>query len=263
MGLIVLAQDSLLVNKHGNIILPQKGEIGIGLSADPFFYYIGNMFNGNIDNSLDLSDQTVYFRYFLNSDAALRIALTVNTTNKVANYYVIDDAARLSNPLSQQQVEDRETTMSHFYQGRVGYEGFRGYKRLRGFYGADLGYSYKKSSIKREYGNQMNTQNPSPTTNWGNLSDRPLEMNDGAVMTISLGAFTGIEYYFAPKMCIGTELGLTYGHSWGTQSYTKGENMVLSQHVAYNQASSPGNSGNNINTTFPYYYGSLYLMFHF
>jgi hypothetical protein len=263
LGLIVSAQDSLLVNKNGNIILPQKGEIGIGLSADPFFYYIGNMFNGTTDNSLDLSDQTFYFRYFLEKNAALRIAFTVNTSNEVSNYYVIDDAARLSNPLSQQQVEDRETSMSHFYQGRVGYERFRGYKRLQGFYGADLGFSYQKSSLKREYGNQMTAQNPSPTTNWGNLSDRPLEMNDGAVMAFSLGAFTGVEYYFAPKMCIGTELGLIYGYSWGSQSYTKGEEMVLSKHVTYEQATSPGNSGYSINTAFPYTYGSLYLMFHF
>ena len=82
-------------------------------------------------------------------------------------------------------------------------------------------------------------------------------------MALSLGAFTGVEYYFAPKMCIGTELGLLYGYSWGSQSYTKGEKMVVSQHVIYNKALSPGNSGYNIKTSFPYTYGSIYLMFHF
>ena len=90
------------------------------------------------------------------SKEALRFTFSINTSNNVANFYVIDDAARLSNPLSNQQVQDRETTASHLYQGRVGYERFRGYKRLIGFYGADLGYSYQRSSIKREYGNQMN-----------------------------------------------------------------------------------------------------------
>lgn len=256
-------QDSLFVNKHGNIILPQKGDIGIGISADPFLYYFGNMFNGTSDNYLDLGDQTFYFRYNLSGKEALRVAFSVNTSNDVANFYVIDDAARLSNPLSNQQVQDRETNSGHFYQGRVGYERFRGYKRLRGFYGADLGYSYQKSNVKREYGNQMNTLNPSPTTHWGNLSDRPLETNYGSINTISVGVFTGVEYYFAPKICVGTELGLLYGQSWGSQSNTTGEKMVLSQYVPYSRALSPGNSGYSIRTSFPYAYGSLYFMFHF
>ena len=260
---LFVKQDSLFVNKHGNIMLPQKGDIGIGISADPFLYYFGNMFNGTSSNNLNLSNQTFYFRYNLSSNEALRIAFSVNTSNNVANFYVIDDAARLSNPLSNQQVQDRETTASHFYQGRVGYERFRGYKRLRGFYGADLGYSYQKSNVKREYGNQMNTLNPSPTTHWGNLSDRPLENNNGSINTISVGVFTGIEYYFAPKICVGTELGLLYGQSWGSQSYTKNEKMVLTQYTIYNTALSPGNSGYSIKTAFPYAYGSLYFMFHF
>jgi hypothetical protein len=257
------AQDSLFVNKHGNIMLPQKGDIGIGFSADPFLYYFGNMFNGTSDNNLNLSDQKFYFRYVIDSRSAFRLTIAINTSNNVANFYVIDDAARLTNPLSNQQVEDRETTASHFYHGRVGYERFRGYKRLRGFYGADLGYSYQTGNVKREYGNQMSSLNPSPTTNWGNLSDRFLENNNGSVMTISLGAFTGIEYYFAPKICIGTELGLLYGYSWGSESYTRGEKMVVSQYVIYDKALSPGNSSYNIKTSFPYTYGSIYLMFHF
>jgi hypothetical protein len=256
-------QDSLFVNRHGNVILPQKGDIGIGLSADPFLYYFGNMFNGTSDNNINLSDQKFYFRYILNSKSALRFTLLVNTSNDVANFYVINDAARFLDPLSNKQVEDRETTASHLYQGRFGYERFRGYKRLRGFYGADLGFSYQTYNVKREYGNQMSTLNPSPTTYWGNLSDRPLEMNDGSIKTISLGVFTGVEYYFAPKICVGTELGLLYGQSWGSQSYTKGEKMVLTQYVPYNSVSSPGNSSFSINTAFPYAYGNLYLMFHF
>lgn len=263
LGLTAIAQDTLLVNKHGSIILPQKGDLGIGISANPFLSYFGNMFNGNTNNSLNLNDQLLYFRYFLSSDAALRLTIRINTLINANNYYVTDDAARALDPLSLQQVNDRLTTNNSIYQIRFGYEKFRGQKRLRGFYGADLGYSFQNDMGKYQYGNQMNELNPRPTTNWGNLPSRTLEFNNGATNIISLGIFTGAEYYLLPKISLGMELGLIFGKSWESQSYTKGEKMVQSLLTNYDLALSPGNSSTNISTSFPYSYGNLYLVFHF
>jgi hypothetical protein len=257
------AQDSLLVTKNGSIYMPQKGEIGVGLSAEPFLNYIGNMFNGNTNNSLALNDQELYFRYFIKNDAAIRLNIKIRSSKDVENYYVLDDAAKALDPLSLRQVDDRLTTIDNLYHFSLGYERFKGIKRLRGFYGADLGYSYQKRREKYEYGNQMNQVNPTPTTNWGKLSSRILENNGGQQNVISIGVFAGVEYFFLPKFCIGTELGLIYGKSWESQSYSKGEEMVVSQHVYYDRALSPGNSGFNLTTSFPYSYGNLYLMFHF
>ncbi len=80
LGLNVIAQDSILVNKQGRVILPQKGDIAIGLSADPFLNFIGNMFNGNTNNSLSLGDQNLYFRYFFSENEALRVTLRVKSS---------------------------------------------------------------------------------------------------------------------------------------------------------------------------------------
>jgi hypothetical protein len=263
LGLNVIAQDSVLVNKHGRIILPQKGDIAIGLSADPFLYYVGNMFNGNTNNSLNLGDQNLYFRYFLSDNQAIRVTIRVNSSKNTYNYYVTDDAARAIDPLSRQQVEDRQTSFDNNYGIRIGYQKFRGYNRLRGFYGADLGFAYYKTNYTREYGNQMNQLNPSPTTHWGNLSSRTLESNDGATESLSLGIFGGAEYYIMPKICIGAELGIQYGKMWESQGNLKGEEMNLTQLVKYDRAVTPGDRSSNLYTTFPYSYGSLYLMVHF
>jgi hypothetical protein len=263
LGLNVVAQDSVLVNKHGRVILPQKGDLAIGLSADPFLNYVGNMFNANTNNSLNLGDQNIYFRYFLSNNDALRVTVRVSSSKYIDNYYVTDDAARATDPLSRQQVEDRQTSFDHNYGIRLGYQKFRGYNRLRGFYGADLGYLYSKSKYTHEYGNQMNQLNPSPTTHWGNLSSRTLESNDGATQSVSLGIFAGAEYYIIPKVCIGAELGIQYGKMWESQGYLKGEEMNFTQLVKYDRALTPGDGSCNISTTFPYSYGGLYLMVHF
>jgi hypothetical protein len=221
------------------------------------------MFNANTNNSLNLGDQNLYFRYFLNDNNAIRVTIRVSSTKDVNNYYITDDAARAIDPLSRQQVEDRETSIDNNYGIRLGYEKLRGYNRLRGFYGADLGFLYNESNYTHEYGNQMNKLNPSPTTHWGNLSSRTLESNDGATKSLSLGIFAGAEYYFMPKICVGAELGIQYGKMWESQGNLKGEEMNLTQLVKYDRALTPGDRSCNINTTFPYSYGSLYIMIHF
>ncbi len=262
-GLNAIAQDSLLVNKHGSVILPQKGDIAVGFDADPFLFYIGNMFNGNTNNNLNLGDNTLHFRYFLKDNQAIRLRLRIASTKNVNNFYIVDDAARAIDPLSRAQVEDRVTDKNRLYNIGVGYQIFRGSKRLKGFYGADIAFSYSQIITTYEYGNQMSELNPSPTTHFGLLSTRNLEVNNGAYKTIGIGVFAGAEYYFMPKICLGAELGLSYGHGWGSQGNTKGEQMVLSQLIKFDRADAPGNSNSTLNTAFPYTYGSLYLMIHF
>jgi hypothetical protein len=66
-----------------------------------------------------------------------------------------------------------------------------------------------------------------------------------------------------PKISLGAELGVIFGTSWNSQSYSKGERMVLSLHTNYEQALSPGNNSTSVTTAFPYSYGNLYLIFHF
>ncbi len=234
----VFAQDE--TPKQEKVFFPVAGEIAVGLDGGPVLDYLGNMFNGTQDNILNLNDNRLYFRYFLSDNSAVRAVLGINNNTNVDRFYVRDDAAFFTDPLSQKQLEDVITMKNRDMMLRVGYQQFRGYKRLLGFFGADLGYRYQKNKTMFEYGNEMTTVNPTPTTNWGNLSPRTLEQKNGTVNSLFLGAFTGAEYYFLPKMCVGAEFGLSYGANFEKQTYRKQELMVGTIHVEEEVAVDPG-----------------------
>ncbi|HOG18890.1 MAG TPA: hypothetical protein PKW37_00410 [Salinivirgaceae bacterium] len=257
----LFAQDNEA--KEEKIYTPESGDISIGIDGTPVFNYIGNMFNGNMGNAFNPGDTKFYFRYFLTDNSAARIVLGINNGTLIDHFYIDDDAALLLDPNSNAQLEDVMKVKTRDMEIRLGYQQFRGYKRLLGFYGADIGYRYQKIHRSFQYGNEMNELNPAPTTQWGNQAVRPLEINNGAINTIFAGVFTGAEYYLLPKICVGMELGLTYGVDFEKQSWTKQERMVLTQHVEEEVATDPGSRWRNTNTQFPYTYGNFYFAVHF
>lgn len=248
---------------QGSEYFPKAGDFGIGFDATPFLYYLGNAFNGTEDNSLNLNDNTLYFRYFLSDNSAARVALRINSTKEVDNRYVSDDAAFMEDPLSQNQVEDRAIYSSNNYDLKLGYQMFRGKNRLRGFFGGDLFFGYAKYSEEFEYGNQMTVLNPIPTSAFGSGAERQLTRNYGSEFSVGVGAFTGAEYYFMSKACLGVELGLLYGQSFEGQSNESYETMVESIYVTGDREFSPGDRYRHLQTSMPSAYGNLYLMIHF
>jgi len=248
---------------QGSEYFPKAGDFGIGFDATPFLYYLGNAFNGTEDNSLNLNDNTLYFRYFLSDNSAARVALRINSTKEVDNRYVRDDAAFMEDPLSQNQVEDRAIYSRNNYELKLGYQVFRGENRLRGFFGADLFLGYSKENNEYEYGNQMTVLNPIPTSAFGSGAERQLTRNYGSEFSVGVGAFTGAEYYFMSKACLGVELGLLYGQSFEGQSNESYETMVESIYVTGDREVSPGDRNRSLQTTLPSAYGNLYLMIHF
>jgi len=248
---------------QGSEYFPKAGDFGIGFDATPFLYYLGNAFNGTEDNSLNLNDNTLYFRYFLSDNSAARVALRINSTKEVDNRYVRDDAAFMEDPLSQNQVEDRAIYSRNNYELKLGYQVFRGENRLRGFFGADLFLGYSKENNEYEYGNQMTVLNPIPTSAFGSGAERQLTRNYGSEFSVGVGAFTGAEYYFMSKACLGVELGLLYGQSFEGQSNESYETMVESIYVTSDREFSPGDRDRHLQTSMPSAYGNLYLMIHF
>lgn len=248
---------------QGSKYFPKAGDFGIGFDATPFLYYLGNAFNGTEDNSLNLNDNTLYFRYFLSDNSAARVALRINSTKEVDNRYVRDDAAFMEDPLSQNKVEDRAIYSRNNYELKLGYQVFRGENRLRGFFGADLFLGYSKENNEYEYGNQMTVLNPIPTSAFGSGAERQLTRNYGSEFSVGVGAFTGAEYYFMSKACLGVELGLLYGQSFEGQSNESYETMVESIYVTGDREVSPGDRNRSLQTTLPSAYGNLYLMIHF
>ncbi|HON18090.1 MAG TPA: hypothetical protein PK990_02870 [Salinivirgaceae bacterium] len=260
MALMASAQDD---NKTEKIYTPQTGDFGIGFDGTPYFNYLGNMFNGTTNNTLNPFSNTLYFRYFLEESTALRVLIRINSSINTDLYYVRDDNAFFQNPLSRDQVIDTRKDVNNFYGFRVGMQKFRSKNRFLGFFGADLSYAYQKNKTIHEYGNGMNELNPSPTTYMGTLAVRPLEIIGGTVNHFALGAFTGAEYYFMPGMCIGTEFGLAFTVQFEGQSTQKTERMVLTNHTTEITPLDPGSRRFELESYYPFLHASLYFMVHF
>ncbi len=260
------AKSKLLVSKKGIPILPQKGDISLGTDAEPFLQYLGNMHNADMDNYLTPSDVKLYGKYFLKPNEAVRAILKIANSTSTQKSYVRDDAAFFKDPLSRAQAQDWKQTQNRSYLINIAYLKYRGYGRLRGFYGPHIGYSYYKYKNKYSYGNPMSAANPLPTsTAYETISEngRVLINDNGATHKVFIGGTVGVEYYIFPKICIGAEFNLSIARWWQRQSEKQYERFTGSNKEEYNQLVSPGSKGTDITTTQYDNFGGLYLMFTF
>lgn len=258
--------DSVLRSKKGIPILPQAGDWAIGADAGPYLKYFGNAFNNSTDNSLDLSSQTLYLRHFLTDKTAVRLLVAIDKSSSISRYFVRDDAAYFQNQLSNTQTQDKTINKSTYLKFDLGYQIFRGYGRLRGFYGAHIMYRNDRERSESTYGNPMSATNPTPTSYYSYTNgSRALESDGGISHSIGAGVIAGVEYYFAPKICIGGEINLDVYNTWKTEGNTKSEYWNGSTAVKMDTESSPaGRTYTGVYTERPANFGGgLYLMFHF
>lgn len=260
----LLAQQDTLRNKNGIAYLPERNDWAIGADVTPYINFIGNMFNNSQSNELDLSSQNLYFRYYITPKSAIRVNLSIGNKTTNEQYYVQDDFAVMDDPASKDKVEDALTTKTKDFGLLVGLQKSRGYGRLKGFYGLQLGYSRQKSHSDYTYGNEITGINQNPTNHWGFDGNRPLDIKEGKVTTMGFGGFVGVEYYILPKVCIGGEYNLMLSKSWAKVGSEKSEQWDGSYDVeklTTPLASTEG--GSSFMTERPATYGGLYLMFHF
>jgi hypothetical protein len=262
------SSSDVLANKKGIPILPKKGDYALGISANPFLDYVGNMFNNTADNNFDLYDYTIYGKYYLKDNEAIRAYYTWTNTHQTANRYIRDDAARLADPLSKSQVTDTRLYKNDNLGLGASYQKYRGYGRLQGFYGVYVNYSQKRTQYEYTYGNAITEANPNPSDYWGegDVEDgraRTLYDDTGIDRSFGLGLLGGVELFFMPKTSIGLEVDFGYSYSWGTQENAKYELWDGAQVLEYDRTYSPGSRTSSFYTYLPSTYGGLFLMFHF
>jgi len=259
-------EDSQAVSKNTSTYLPSAGDIAIGVDAMPYINFLGSLFTAG--NTLSLNKTTIYGKYYLSSDAAIRVELYVNKSTDYDYSYVQDDANVMTN--SNAQVQDMRKTMNNGFGIGAGYQKFKGTERLRGTYGATASYYLYKYNTEFQWGNEMTASNTIPTsTFWPNAGtglERNLFVKDNGTSSISLGLIGGFEYFLVPGICIGAEFGLYYNFNWYAQEYITYERVEQSQVREYELATKPNESnfsfstrvydGNNVA-------GRLYLLFHF
>lgn len=225
-------ENSPLLTKNGYRYLPVKGDYAIGIEATPFFEYLGNAFNNSSDNKAPLFngvDNTIYGKYFLENNRAVRAKLRINIGSDTYKGIVPDDERRANNPLDvDATATDIMKVKSTDIELRVGYEFRRGHGRVQGFWGGEVGFNFVSGSYKYDYANPMTAANQAPST-WDFADQNPTSVPNGNRATeaklgkgfgFTAAGFVGIEYFFAPHLSLGGEFNL------GFTLATKGQDEV-------------------------------------
>jgi hypothetical protein len=225
-GVTIAQSNDQIQNKKGVDIMPVKGEfaIGAGIGMSTLTGYFGNMFNDNSNNNLGNSlfknnsfgGQMVFGKYMISDNNAIRAGFANNGYDNSTSYEVYDD--RSNNPDSLVVDKFRENSSSTTIS--LGYEFRRGKTRLRGIYGAEALMSWSGGYHRTyTYGNGMSYQNMAPLTElFGNEGERLLTTDGGTTFGLGVRGFVGVEYFVAPKVCVGTEFGWSINYTKTSRS---------------------------------------------
>ncbi len=208
------AQDGL-TSKKGVPILPEAGDWSIGFDASSLLNYGGNMLNGKLDNSLapmgDVAANTVYGKKFIDANTAYRAMLRLGFGSNSDLTYVRD----LSDGAAADATVENDTTKSSFNITIGGGKEYRrGKGRLQGVYGPMASISFGTSKQVHEFGNDLSATND---------ADRVTEAKSGSTFGLAVGGFAGVEYFFAPKMSLGAEIG------WNIQLNSTGDGETTTE----------------------------------
>lgn len=234
-------------SKNEHEVLPQAKDWGLGLSATGFLNYFGNMMNGNTGNNApaynnpngpsafaigNLGGMALTGKYMKSATMAYRVRFQANAGRTSYHNMVYKNLAT-PDPLNPQFVEDALNVDAHVVLLSGGIEKRRGTGRLQGIYGAEaiVGFSGNKRTYK--YGNAISYdfQQAASTTDFvtgasSYVGSRTLETYSGNSMMFGARGFIGTEYFFAPKMSLGGEIGYSLGFSTNGKGYNVTEQFV-------------------------------------
>lgn len=216
------AQD--LTNKRGESILPQSDDWALGINADPFLSYFGNLFNGNTGNAAPTlqyvsTPWAITGKKFITDKKAWRAKVRFGMGAVKDAELVGMDLINTTSTDTTKMVEDLQRTSSYNIGFGFGKEWRRGKTRLQGFYGWEGMLWLMGGKTKYEYGNDLSADNAAPTsydfaTNTsGPATIRVTERKNGNTFGLGVRGFLGAEYFILPKISIGAEYGWGLGFS--------------------------------------------------
>ena len=277
-GFAAMAQDEddpAFVNKRGVALLPQAGDFALGVDASPFLRYMGNLFTSDFNRSPRFNGvgQTFYGKYFVQDNRAIRMRLSLNLGNDASKGIVPNDYELANNPLNPfaTVIDVQNSTYTDVTLG-IGYEFRRGKGRAQGFWGYEVSLGYLDRKDKIDYANPMTEINQAPSTYdfindfYGNPLKRMTEKNWGETLSGGLGAFVGVEYFFAPRISIGGEFWLGFQYRSEEQTETTWEYWDTSLNKVQTITERWWKNGWTAQTSGAITsasYGSIFLMFHF
>jgi len=212
---ITFAQDQM-TSKKGTPILPEAGDYAIGFDAGNLIDFGGNLFNGNDSNSTGslslMNANTIYGKLFIDANTAYRGMLRIGFGSNTVKTPVANTAPGAA---AGSTVEDEVKTSATNITIGGGIEMRRGKGRLQGVYGPMVMIMFGAGNTENTYGNNLNDQ--------GAGASRVTENKNGGTFGITLGAFGGVEYFFAPKISVGAEV------MWGLNFNSTGAGEVTTE----------------------------------
>lgn len=260
-----------LLGKKGQRILPEAGDIGLGVNMIPFFNWFGNSFNNNANN-MYASDNKFFSvfgnsvlmgKYMLSDKMAVRLNFGFNWVSTTTNMNVRDDSS--NDPLA--MVTDSRQNDNGHYTLSLGIEMRRGKRRIQGYYGADVIFRVLQGSGNvYNYGNGFSNANMSPSShNFGaniNGSERVLQAGGNTTFGVGIRGFIGVEYFVAPKLSFGVEFGWgfmvnsTFESTNSSEYYESATDEIMIKNTVMPASSAVSAGVDNMN-------GAVFMMFYF
>lgn len=271
--------------KAPKVYLPEKGDWSIGFNVAPMLSYIGNLFNGNTNNSLDAlngqpitdnmegykknsiaPDISIMGKYMLTDEWAVRANIGFMVRSNRTNSYVQDDKAVELDPFSEALVVDQMKEQNHGVSLLLGGEYRKGKKRVQGVFGAGLLFGLQKTKTSYKYGNELTELNQQPTLALGGYTSSGYRIDTQKTDSDIFAGLTcsaGVEWFVAPKISLGAEVNLSLYYVFGGQEWTTstGYNTALGTIEQRTDLTSPGSDSFRFGTH--NLGGSLYMSFYF
>lgn len=265
--------------------LPVEGEWAIGVDVIPILKYVGNSFNGNLNNGLDrvtgtsfiknnennkfklVPDVSIMGKYMLTDEWALRANIGFMIRSQYNREYSVDDRAVVLDPLSEDKVIDKEHLRRHGVSVALGGEYRKGTRRVQGVFGGGVLFAWQKDKATYNWGNELTNVNQMPTSNFnpfdGNGYRTLQDYSVGSDWYTGITGSAGVEWFMCPKISLGAEVNITAYYLFGSQTYRESEGYNKSTGVVEKRMDtiSPGSRGFYFGTES--LGGSLYMTFYF
>ena len=283
---VAMAQDTAEPNnataKHSkdySEYLPKAGDFSVGFSLNPIATFVGNLFNGNVQNTLgNLAGEpmgtknmllptpdivSIMGKYMLTDQLAVKANIGFGCYVFSKNGYAMDDAALFENPLSQAKVEDRYKEQKFSGSFALGIDYHVGKRSpVQGVFGAGLLYAVGSESHLYRYGNAITELNqqpsqadvfPVPSAIAFPGIDHPRLLKEQAEHLIHrVGAYAsvGIEWFVAPKISLGANVNvdICYVVNPALASVYEGWNKYTETVEEYTNLIAPANHGFTFST---------------
>jgi hypothetical protein len=254
----VAQTQPILKNRRGIAILPQSGEYSIGFGANPVFNYLGNMFNGSGNNpspspTFAAPNQNLFLKYMKSNNTAYRAYFRFGINTNTIKTNVAD---KTPGAIAGSNVTDVQKTKNNIIGLGFGVEKRRGNTRLQGIYGYEGFINYSSGfDSKYTFGNKIENEDSGKV--------RTTLINNSSNLTIGLRGFVGFEYFIAPKISIGGELGYGASFIFRSASENTTEFFNKSTSVLTTQKNSVTPKSNGISIDTDNYNGIIKLLFYF